>query len=467
MTKGSEDYSRGKHLPSPVTPASTVCFKITIPDAVQYRAALFGVISQLSQWYTWDHPTDGTTCEDCEEAAQLWAKAISEAYFDEDCGGAMSCEDVADCIETDEAVQAALATQIALNTPDNSDIYNTSYYGTPMTPAAANANLTGGAGCDLNSLFGSVTAIVDQLNRNNIAFLNRLEITSNTIERIEQLIAAIPAFETLPVDDIVGFADVMLEQIKENYEATYTDSYRDEIRCGLFCLARDNPDCEVSFEMIQSYYEDRLGTSFDPNQLFTNMVTYFTNGFWTGTQIIDMMTLVQVVVWKVASNWIGLRLRTLQLVGALGANDDDPDWELLCEDCPPPPDPVCQDLTETRGIWNYSPNADFGEWTIGQGWHGRAASGTQFNLGTDLVPGGGLIGRIKLTFNQSINGMIIYSGFTSWTQTVGGNEIDISEAEYPDLFPVNIETTTIGLTRGGNTVPSSLRLIESCFYEAE
>lgn len=464
----TEDDRKGKLLPDPVDPGTTVCFTIQIPNAVQYRAAFLGQINALGVASTWDHPTDGTECEPCEIAAQLWRNAIYEATWSDDCEGEVNCDEVANCIATSEAVQDALATQIELNTPSQGDIYNTSYYGTPMSSAAANANLTGSAGCDLNSLFGSVTAIVDQLNRNNLLFLARLEVTSNTVERVEQLIAAIPFFETLPLDDIVGFANTMQEQIKENYESTYTDSYRDEIRCGLFCLAQDAPDCELSFEMIQSYFENRLGASFDPERLFVDMVLYFTVGTWSGTQIIDMMTLVQVVVWKVASNWIGLRLRTLQLVGALGANDDDPDWELLCEECPPDPDPECIDLRVTDELWVPSPNASFGQWISGQGLApGDGGGGTYFNWQRGLGISGFVV-RLKVRFNQAIsNFQIKVIGRGTYLEENPVTEIDIDVTDAPTIFPFNGATSLIEITPIGNIVASSFRVIQFCIYYEE
>jgi len=69
----------GKLLPIPVTPSDTICIQIEVPNAVEYIAAFFGQLDVLGAWYTWDHPSDGTECEDCEEAAQLWRTAIYDA----------------------------------------------------------------------------------------------------------------------------------------------------------------------------------------------------------------------------------------------------------------------------------------------------------------------------------------------------------------------------------------------------
>jgi len=76
---GIGNRRRGKLLPSPVTPADTICIQIEVPNAVEYIAAFFGQLDILGSWYTWDHPTDLTECADCEEAAQLWRTAIYDA----------------------------------------------------------------------------------------------------------------------------------------------------------------------------------------------------------------------------------------------------------------------------------------------------------------------------------------------------------------------------------------------------
>lgn len=96
----TEDRRKGKLLPNPVDPENTVCYTIQIPNAVPYRAAFLGQLDVLGRALTWDHPTDGTECEDCEEAAQLWRNALYLATWSDECEVLpMSCDDVADCIE--------------------------------------------------------------------------------------------------------------------------------------------------------------------------------------------------------------------------------------------------------------------------------------------------------------------------------------------------------------------------------
>jgi hypothetical protein len=431
MTKGSEDYNKGKHLPSPVTPATTVCFKIVIPNAVEYRAALFGVLGPLSQWYTWEHPTDGTTCVDCEEAAQLWAKAISEAYFEEDCEGTVSCEDVADCIETDEgtqqalagvietneAIQQALADQIASNNSLTNSVYNTTVVGSPMLPEQRNAGVSKTTDCNPDKLFGSITAIVEQLDTNNRDFLEVILLTDNAQQRVSKIIKAIPLLNEVPIDEALDFASQMAIEIKENYDSQWTTAIKDEYRCDLFCLVKEREGCELTFQDMVAYFNTRLGTSLEPINFFQAVVTYFVAGTWSGTTVIDIMMLIQLSAWQQASEWTGISLRTLQTVGALGANDPDPDWTLLCDECGDDCLPSWSTITWFQGtvsshsgdFWNITSitpvpaptdtvirNVQYGTWTNGN-----------YILKSIENLTGGSLAQIYIERN---NGTVLYNG---------------------------------------------------------
>lgn len=320
--------------PSPVDPGSRVYLCLPIPNNTLYRQAVKGALSDLGKDWTWAQ-TIGADNQGAYEAAELMRAAIADSIYLDECGEIMSCDDVADCIENDPAVQAAIAEQLANNPGSQVVIYDTSRVGVPMLPGDLGAVVVTSDDCDRNSLFGSVTAIVDQLDRNNRDFLEIIEVGTNTRERISELIAAIPGFETLPINEAIDYLDKLQSEILENYEAQWTDALRDTYRCDLFCLALTNPECKLAFQDIYNYFDERLGAALDPMNLFAALVQYFISGTWAGSLVIDIMMLNQVAIWRATSNYVGISLRTLETVGLLGANDDDPDWEILCEDCPP------------------------------------------------------------------------------------------------------------------------------------
>lgn len=291
-----------------------------------------------------------------------------------------------------------------------------------MTDATAGEPLIVGPDCDLNALFGSVTAIVNQLNTNNIDFLERLEVQTNFVERVKTLLSAIPVFETLPFDEAVDFANTLQEQILENYSSEYTTGLADEYRCAVFCIAKDKPDCVFTFDDLIEYFEGRLGASFSNEQLFTDMVTYFAAGTWSGTQVVDALTLAQLAIWRWTSNWLSLSIKTFQLVGLLGANDDDPDWEILCEDCPVD-DWIDNDFsTGVQYSWSvYGGGTTFAHWT-GAGWE-RGDDATQIAIVKTIT---GEVSDIEVYFDAPLSGAggAFYAGSTGLTGLQNGTSSD-------------------------------------------
>lgn len=330
------DKTTGLPLPSPVDPGSTICVTLQIPDAPEYRQAFRGFVADLGKFWTWQH-TVGQDDSPAREAAELWRTAANTITYSEDCEGTMSCYDVANCIETNPATQAALNSLFGSGA-GQTNVYNTSYYGAPMLAAQRNSRVAydPSGDCDLDVLFGSITAIVDQLNQNNSDFLEVILLTDNAQQRISKIIKAIPILNEVPIDEALDFASQLATEIKENYDAQYTSALRDTYRCDIFCLAQNQPDCEVSFQMLVEYFNNRIGTSLEPINFFGALVEYFIAGTWAGTTVVDIMTLIQLSVWQQASSFLGISLRTLQTVGALGANDPDHDWAVIPCECATP-----------------------------------------------------------------------------------------------------------------------------------
>lgn len=327
------DKTTGLPLPSPVDPGSTICVTLQIPDAPEYRQALRGFLADLGKWWTWQHTT-GQDDAPAREAAELWREAANTITYSDDCEGTMSCYDVANCIEVNPATRQAINDLLA-NGPGQTNVYNTSYYGAPMLAAQRNTPVaTDPSGeCNEDVLFGSVSAIVDQLNTNNTDFLELILLTDNAQQRVSKVIKAIPLLNQVPIDEALDFVSQMTTEIKENYEAQYTSSLRDTYRCDIWCLAQTQPNCEVTFQMLVEYYNNRIGTSLEPINFFGALVQYFISGTWAGSTVVDIMMLIQLSVWQEASNWLGVSLRTLQTVGLLGANDPDHDWAIIPCEC--------------------------------------------------------------------------------------------------------------------------------------
>ena len=395
------DKTTGLPLPNPVVPETSICLTILVPNALEYRTALKGALSELGKSWNWQQ-TVGEDNANARAAAELWRERLAQATYDIDCGGSeMSCIDIADCIETSDTVKGALDTYITNNTNVQQSVYNTSVIGTPLTPTQREVSVVPNVGCDLNSVFGSVTAIVNQLDTNNRDFLEVIQLSDNAQQRISKVVAAVPIVGDLLPTEILDFVSQMTVEIKENYEAQVTTALLDEYRCGLFCLARAKPSCELSFQDIVEYFNNRIGTALEPVNFFQSLVTYFIAGSWPGTTVVDIMTLIQVAAWQQASSWVGISLRTLQTVGLLGSNDDDSDWTILCDTCND--DVNCTDFTQGLGDWDNPVDRPY---TVGVGFRRTNFNTRRIVISKSLVSDPRKINRVVLRFNEAMNGRI-------------------------------------------------------------
>jgi len=248
-------------------------------------------------------------------------------------GGSMQfCEKVIDCIVNDPDVQQAIADEMLAEGPMRDAINEISHIGAPVTTGAGAGNLVGG--CDLDELFAGITSIVDTMHNNNKDFLEVMALAATQTKRVSTAISAIPVIGLLPVDEIVDWVGKMQAEVLTNYDAEWTTEVKDEYRCGLFCIARNHTDCVLSYDDIFAYIQTRLGHALDPLNILGSLVQYTILGTWSGTTVVDIMMLNQIGIWKVAGQWLGSVIRSLETVAALGKDTPDPDWEILCEDCP-------------------------------------------------------------------------------------------------------------------------------------
>jgi len=466
MPPAKRDRTTGLPLPSPVVPETSICFTIQVPNALEYRSALKGFLSELGKAWTWSQ-TAGEDNQDAYTAAELWRERIAAASYDLDCEGDMSCEDIADCIDTNEAVQEAITNVISQGSGQQT-IYETTVVGAPMTPAQRNTTVGKALdGCDPDSLFGSITSIVDTINQNNVDFLELILLSDNNQQRISKVIKAIPLLNEVPIDEAMDFVSQLTVEIKENYDAEYTTAVRDTYRCDLFCLVKDADPCELTFQMIVEYFNNRLGTALEPINFFGAVVTYFIAGTWSGTTVVDIMSLIQMSAWQQASDWTGISLRSLETVGLLGANDPDPDWELICEDCAPePPDDHCDDLIADQGLW-YSPSGN-GIYHAGQGF-GPFDSGGTPTFSVQRANGEPVVSITSVTFTSNVAlGDFYFFNHVGYSLIHAGSNttFTVDATTSPGYFPFahGIGANQFGITFASNIAPSfEFRLAEVCF----
>lgn len=334
MPTPREDKRAGRLLPTPVTPPTDICFKITIPNAVQYRAALFGVLNQLGEWSAWDHPLDGTIPPECEEAAQLWRNAIARAVFDEECGGDMSCQSVADCIDTNNNVKNSI--QNIINSAAQPQSIVTP--GQPMTVQQVTTPLNPvPAGCNLDELWAQCEQLIDYMANATTDTLEYIETYSNAIEGA-QFIEMAPflgtAVDEAQIDQVLEFLDWIISNVKEYFDAANTQPARQEIACSLFCVCR--VDCEITVQRMWNVLNARLGGILNPSEIDSLDKLLEAAVALVGNSSIALdLGMVVITGFAKFAGYMGIQGidKTLNLVLKVAMNDANNDWMLLCAEC--------------------------------------------------------------------------------------------------------------------------------------
>lgn len=186
--------------------------------------------------------------------------------------------------------------------------------------------------CNNNNLFAAVSQLVDFVHNGIVDVLERVESATGRGERISAILEAIPLTNLLAIDDVIQFGDQLIENFTQNYDAQYTQALRDEYRCDLFCLAQD--DCTLTFQDMADYFAGRAAATFDAITV-EEALDWFVFGTFNGALIVHGMHALFASVLTWGSEFVGVDIDYLARVVQAASNDTDPDWSILCDDCPP------------------------------------------------------------------------------------------------------------------------------------
>lgn len=271
----------------------------------------------------------------------IWSRILSSLTL---------CDDVLSCINENGAIQEAIS-NIAINP-------------VPVKPsskinqAISDTNVVGDTDivtCDLDKFFGAMTGMVDLMNNVAEDIIELLSAEANDAGRLGDLIEAIPGIGEFPADDLLQFLESYIDDLEQNYQASYTQALRDEYRCELFCLGSD--DCTLSFKDIFQYFIGKLGQSVPTNDLFA-FVTWFMNNPLTSVSLVHAWHVFLAGILRFAGSVIGIDSKKfVKMVSAL-YNDPNPDHTILC-DCPQPFNLEALQLTDSlspavivNGVYN-------------------------------------------------------------------------------------------------------------------
>jgi len=340
----------GYKLPLEALGGACIRVSIEFPDKLEYRAAFNGSINMLGKWFQWDHTqADYQDIPELNvEVAQVWSEVLAAATWEE-C--VEFCARMIECLLTDGDVQAAIATLISSNPavqdalrdfvtedPEINQHISDLAYEQAMSLAERGENILKPEACDPGFLFNQASVLVQLLHDLSEDIFEAIEVGTNQAERAQLLASGIPGVGLAPFDEIIGLADQLVEEIAEDYSGAYDEGLFDTIRCKIFCAIKD--DCQLSLDKVIGVYEELFLEEIpsDPLAAFLAVIQYLSNGDLPTDAPVYAMHLLTLTAMRMSSEVLGIDFTRLALRVIAAGDESDNDWEILCEDCPPPPD---------------------------------------------------------------------------------------------------------------------------------
>jgi len=322
-------------------------------------------------------------------------------------GVPVSCEDIADCIETDIDVQNAITSnpdislQLMMNNANSGigdipaiDSETSTVMNTPQAIGTAkDEEIKELENCDLDKLWAGIRdGIVQRLDDNARSVLEWLVAKADVAERATALIGAIPIFGSMAksiLDQMVELAPDMLNL----YESYSSIANMDEIACEIFGLVC--AECRYpTYQEVFSYYASAGITGMD--DLDDIAIAVATDLFFGSTELAAIAfyhTLVayELLILAMGSKFYGFSgSNAVFQMASLGEDFANDNWMLLCESCNEDYQLWTWDFT-TQGIGEFYPdtaqNTSKALFVPGVGWRAvNHSTGRRFDVAMPFNP---------------------------------------------------------------------------------
>lgn len=341
------------------------------------------------------------------------------------------CQLIADCINDPESPARQAVIDVATSDPDVINYNITNVQG--MTTEQIESNVLD-KGCDASDIAGAVIAIVNTLDEYITDALQIIELGTNDEERVASVIAGIPVFGALPIDEVIDVAQDLLEDFGENYVAVMTPEWRDEVSERLYCLALEQPDCQLTFALLYEYFQTRATSGLDLFATIYDLANFITGGdFINDDAILSGMYAILLASLKTGREFFGM---DAPKIGAI-TRDAPPSsaWEDWTECDPPPPDPACQDFKIEEYDWTpqggtlYDPSDGF------RGIYYAFYNETLCRIYRGAVSG--IAYKVVVKFANPVTNVLCYlqgSGGSALYTGAPATEIEFSEDTFPGAW---------------------------------
>lgn len=319
---------------------------------------------------------------------------------------AMTCEDVADCIETNEVTQQALADVLlgdtivsqALTQAITETLVQMGFdpNATVANPSALSDEIKDLEGCNLDRLWGGIRwGIVERLDDNARQFLEIMVAKIDVIERANAVIGAVPVVGTLASAVIDQFVEV-LPDLLNAFESYSSIDARDEAACGIFsivCSECRYPTTQELYDYFSSFGDAGIA---DIATLTANIAYSVLSGLATGSGLVVWHTMIAVQLFTLLvnekfANLVGIA--SIETIASFGEEFAADDWKILCGDCVEPRMLIEYDFTQSQhGSYVLDGLSQYGQYIAGEGWMFSPVGGGQ---------------RLAIAIPVQLNGVVI------------------------------------------------------------
>jgi len=279
-------------------------------------------------------------------------------------GTAMSCEDVADCIETEEIVKDAITSNFEINLSNLMQNANSGLQ-YPKVDAEVDTVLTlpealGATGlaeeikelsdCNLDVLFAGIRdGIVARLDDNARSVLEYLVSKADLGQRTTALVGAIPVFGSMAkavLDQMVELAPDMLN-LFESYSSI---GNLDTIACEIFAIVC--AECRYpTYDEVFTYYANAGITGM--NDIDDIVVAAATDLLFGSTELASLAFYHTMIAYELFILYLGSKFygasgtNALNIMASLGEDNPTDNWKVLCDTCNEPFVEIVYDFTQS------------------------------------------------------------------------------------------------------------------------
>jgi len=217
------------------------CLVVFIPQGVAYRQQLLSLMDVACRKYAWFTGTE----EQRDARANIWKEAYLKTL--ECLMSDFNCQAVMDALV---ALQAGMDTANAnieqlLDFAQRNEGALTAQQPAPATQAS----------CDEPRVQSGAIAVVEYMNTLIIDLMQIAEASEagDDLEEYAAIIAGIPVFETLPIDDMFTFVDWMFENQQQDFEAAITQTWIEEAADLLHCIVMGD-NCTLTTRGLTKWF---------------------------------------------------------------------------------------------------------------------------------------------------------------------------------------------------------------------